>query len=193
MARRFYRRRYYRGFGNINVTLDAFLPPAVGGGLTLGTTLILRAFVPQFSKDAAGAFKIDEKGNPVEHWAFKYAGIIGTAAGIAGSVILGPFRGWGSAISGGVTALLAGLSAQLYNTVVQKNELTGATQGLGFMVARRSPYAQPAIYRGSRMGYNQLQQSYAQNPQLPENVSAFPSDYAQTVNKRAFGGSSFGG
>ena len=181
------RRRYYRGYGDLPVGMDAFLPSLVGGGGAMGTTLILRGLVPQYKKDEAGNIKTDEEGKPVENFAFKYAGLIGGGVGALGSVVLGPFKGWGYAISGGLTAMFTGLTSTLYNAVVPKEEEAGAgASGYRYMVSRRSPYGQPVLYRGgSRLGY---MVGTPVDKKLPENVTAFPSTSFTEVNMRAFGG-----
>jgi len=111
--------KVFSGFGNLDIGMDAFLPPLVGGGTTLGTALLLRAFVDPQVKGANDMPEMESDGTtPKVHWAFEYAGVIGAGAGVLTSAILGPFQGWGSAVAGGLTALLAGMTAQFYNKVV---------------------------------------------------------------------------
>lgn len=196
--RRYYRRRYYRGYGDIGIGLDAFLPPLVGGGTAMGTTLLLRGFVPRWKKEGENGAYVFEEGKPVQHWAHEYAGLIGMGAGLIASVVLGPFKGWGSAISGGITALLAGGTAQLYESVVKEEErLAPPVTGYRAMVARPAPFGQPYPWRGGarlgyqRQGYRQLQAARPADPSYPENVTAFPADYQNRINYAAFGGRSF--
>lgn len=177
MARR--RRRHYGNFGSIT-SMDVWLPPLVGGGLAMGGTLILRAFVPEYKE---GVPVTEENKN----WAFKYAGVIGAGIGVLGSVVLGPFRGWGAAVAGGINAVLTGLNGQLYDTVVPKPESAAA----GYMVARRSPFGLPYPRGGRRASLGGFMASQPINASLPENVSRFPAESAAAVNMGAFGGRSF--
>jgi len=178
-------RRRYRDFGDLPVGLDAFLPSAVGGGACMGTALLLRGLVSKYAKTETGAIKTDSEGKPIENWGFKYAGLIGAGVGILGSMVLAPFKGWGYAISGGLTSLFTGLTANLYDVVVPEEEQS-ATAGMGYLIARKAPMGQPFLGRGrSRLGY---MVSSPSNPALPENVTAFPQDVLREINMKAFGG-----
>jgi hypothetical protein len=188
------RRKRYTRKGSIGVGLDAFLPPAVGGTAAMGTTLMLRGFVKPYQRDEDEAIQYDEAGKAKENFAFKHAGLIGAGAGIVGSAVLGPFRGWGSALSGAITAALTGVTSELYNAVVpaERRPLPPLT-GYGFQIARRSPYGQlgqPFVYDrgGARLGYGQSMYNRPAPASLPENVTAFPAAYGQKVNAAAFGG-----
>jgi len=124
--------RVYSGFGKLDVGLDAILPPAVGAGTAMGTALLLRAFVdPQVKAEGNGVVDPEKI-----HWAFQYAGLIGAGAGIATSLVLGYFQGWGSAVAGGISALGAGVTSQFYNKVVPEEVGEGTD-----LVYRRKDYA----------------------------------------------------
>jgi hypothetical protein len=200
--------RVYSGFGKLDVGLDAVLPPAVGVGTTMGTTLILRAFVDPEVKDENGALKMDKDNNPEIHWAFKYAGLIGAGAGVATSLALGFFQGWGSAVVGGISALGSGLTAQFYNKVVKeeagdpavKRRQLYAWKGYG-----RSPYGLVALQqRGGgesvlmqpsgfgRGGYGMIgaQPNMARNFLVAgRGTSSMPTEVLRQVNAAAWGGS----
>jgi len=179
MARR--RRRRYGNFGEIT-SMDVWLPPLVGGGLAMGGTLILRAFVPEYKE---GAPVTEENKN----WAFKYAGVLGAGIGIVGSVILGPFRGWGAAMAGGINAVLTGLNGQLYDTVVPAP--TAAAAGYGYMVARRPAFGLPYPRSGRRTQLGGFMATAPVNASLPENQTRFGVGEQAAVNMGAFGGRGF--
>lgn len=162
------------------VNFGDMLPPLVGGGTATGTTLILRGFVPPYPENYEGE---------EPHWAFKYAGVLGGVAGVAASVALGFFRGWGEAATGSVVAALAAANAQLYNQVVPEENQAYR----GYMVARPSAYAQPAIYGRTRRrrGLRGVMVGHNVDKALPENVSSFPTASVAAVNMKAFGGGSF--
>jgi hypothetical protein len=46
--------RIYSGYGKVQVSLGMALPALVGGTGALGSTLLMRAFVPPEKKDEAG-------------------------------------------------------------------------------------------------------------------------------------------
>ena len=179
-----------RGYGKVKITLDSVLGPAVGGTAAMGTALILRGFVNPYKMENEIPVMEADGITPVKNWAFQYAGLLGMGAGLVGSAILGPFRGWGVALTGGIAAVLGGLTAQLYNTVVPEEN----KGGIGIMVARRAPYGQMVYDRGqaklsfANRGYGQQMFAQQANPAFPENVTAFPQDYVKSVNRRAFGG-----
>lgn len=187
MARR---RKRFADLGKIPVSLDAFLPPLVGGGATMGTTLLLRGVVGQYKKDDQGNVKLDEQGKPIENVAFKYAGLFGAIPGVVLSAVLGPFTGWGSAISSALTSIFTGLTAQLYNTVPSElhiEKLPEQKSGYGVMFVRK-PVAQ--IRAPERLGYKALITEPVKK-ELPENVSVFPPKYVRTVNASAWGGRTY--
>ncbi len=168
-----------------NISIDSALAPLVGGGVATGTTLLLRGFVPPIPEGSE--YTVEEP-----HWAFKYAGLLGGAAGILGSLALGYFRGWGEAVTGGICAGMAAANAQLYNTVVAEENRSSY---MGYMVSRPAAYGQPAIYgrtrRLGRRGLRGFMVNRAVAGELPENVTAFPNAAIAGVNMKAFGGGSF--
>lgn len=187
--------KVYSGFGKLDVGLDAFLPPMVGGGTALGTSLLLRAFVDPEVKDEAGALKTDDEGKPVVHWAFKYAGLLGAAGGVLTSAVLGPFVGWGSTVAGALTALLAGGTAQFYNTVVPEERQGYRGYGRYGLVAMqprhygRFPVTHSPVY--GKAGYGAIgalptQRRFALPGRGPQGI---PESVRSVVNRAAFGGS----
>lgn len=191
--------KVYSGFGALDVGLDAILPPVVGGGTALGTALLLRGFVdPEVKENDVP--KLDDEGNPVVHWAFKYAGFIGAGAGVVTSAVLGPFTGWGSAVAGGLTSILAGTAAQLYNTVVPEERQGYRGYGrYGLVAMQPRHYGQPGYGRFpvthspvyGKGGYGAVgalptQRRFA----LPgRGVQGIPQSVRSVVNRSAFGGS----
>jgi hypothetical protein len=176
-------------FADLGIGMDSILPGAVGGGTAMGGSLLLRAFVPQYvtTKDAAGveSVKITD-GKPTESFWFKRAPLIAAGAGIAASLVVGYFKGWGSAAAGSIAALAVGVTAQFADTVAPvRSEVTGAiipTAGYGAVLASRNPWsAYPYLYRGKTLGA--LQASTAQ-PGYPENV---PMGTVSRKNMAAFG------
>jgi len=113
--------RIYSGYGKVKVSLGIMLPALVGGTGALGSTLLMRAFVPPEKKDESGN-AIIEDGKPKLNPFWKYAGLIGGGIGVVASCILGPFQGWGAAVAGGITAAMAGLTAQFANMVVPEEK-----------------------------------------------------------------------
>lgn len=204
--RRSYTRRYrgygapmevYSGFGRLGIGMDAFLPPLVGGGTALGTTLLLRAFVsPEVKENGVVQTEVVD-GQTVTKlsWAFKYAGFIGAGAGILTSAILGPFTGWGSAVAGGITSLAAGLTGGLYNKVVPKESQGYRGYGRVFLQQRPRPLAGLGrmSMRGVRgLGMIGVQQAGQDGRRfyLPgRGAAGFPANVTSAVNMSAFGGS----
>lgn len=207
--------KVFSGFGKLGVGMDAFLPPLVGGGAALGTSLLLRAFVDPQVKGEGGAPEMEADGSPKVHWAFKYAGLLGAGAGILTSAILGPFQGWGSTVAGAVCASMAGLTAQFYNKVVpEKVDSTMirsqyAWRGLG----KYAPYgmiaAQPRQFGPANgmqgygqgmqgmQGYGQGGQGYGMIGATPtprrfvtpgRGTQSMPASVLAQVNPAAFGG-----
>lgn len=198
--------KVYSGFGALNVGMDAFLPPLVGGGTALGTTLLLRAFVDPEVKDEAGGINADK----TPHWAFKYAGLLGGVAGVVTSAILGPFQGWGASVAGGLTSLLAGGTAQLFNKVVPEDRQGYRGYGKYGLVAMqpriygnqggmagygRFPITHSPVYSGMKgygsKGYGAIgalptQRRFAAPGRGPQSI---PQSVLNVVNKSAFGGS----
>lgn len=180
-------------FGNLGIGMDSILPGTVGGGATLGTALLLKAFVPQFvmKKDVAGVEAVETKdGKPVESFWFKNASLVGMGVGILGSIVVGYYKGWGSAAAGSIAAIAAGATAQFADGVAPtRDPVTGKVVTLsaypymyrggshiayGLMTARKNPY-------GNLM-------SRPAAPSLPENVTALGTRFMSNVNTRAFGG-----
>lgn len=190
--------RVFSGFGKLGIGVDAIAPPMVGGGVTMATSLLLRAFVPPVPKE--GEPKVDNEGNVIPHWAFKYSGLIGAGAGSLASAALIPFAGWGGFVSGVITSALAGGTAQMYNYVVSKKKGYYQYRGMVAMQpryygrgwkpygAQRSPmYAKN--YRGMRgygaIGTTPTQRRFA----LPgRGVQSIPQEVLNAVNVSAFGG-----
>lgn len=198
--------KVYSGFGALGVGMDAILPPAVGGGTAVGTSLLLRAFVDPEVKGNGSVETDPDTGLPKVHWAFKYAGLLGAAAGIGTSVILGFFQGWGSAVAGGITALSTGLGAQFYNSVVpeEANEVKrrekyawrgyGKPYGLVAMQPRGGGQTQ-LMQPGGRMagrGFGMIGASPSQARNFlvaGRGVQSMPNEVLKQVNAAAWGGS----
>lgn len=183
------RRRSFRGFDALPVSLDAFLPPLVGGGAAMGTALIIRGVVKPYQLMEDGKtikMSTETVPKPLRNSLFKYSGLIGAGVGVLGSCILGPFKGWGSAIAGSITAVATGLTLQLADTILGEDAKAQykAQNPYALMVARRNLQALP--YVRQRAYAQNLVNMGPNNPQLPENVTVFPK--AQAVNMRAFGG-----
>jgi len=103
----------WEGVGTPGGWLDSILGPAVGGGTTLGVSLLTKAFTGPGSKVG------------------EYAGLIGAGAGIAISVPVGFLRGWQTAVAGMLTAALAGATVWLAGVVGPK---ASDVAGMGLIV-----------------------------------------------------------
>jgi len=194
--------KVFSGFGRLGIGMDAFMPPLLGGGAATATALILRGAVDPFAKDEAGQTKLDEKGVPVLSFAFKNAGYLGAGAGVLVSGIYGAFwGGWGSAISGGITALAAGLTAQFFNSVMKEENKLAAQPYLGYGLPLGAMYApqrrnygrfgaaRVALGRGMRgygaIGATPVQRRFA----LPgRGIQSMPQAVLANINTAAFGG-----
>lgn len=190
--------KVYSGFGALDIGLDAFLPPMVGGGTALATSALLRAFVdPEVKED--DVLVMEEDGvTPKQHWAFKYAGLVGAGGGVLTSAVLGPFMGWGAAAAGALTSLFAGGAAQLYNTVVPEERQGYRGYGrYGLVAMQPRYYGQPGRFPVThspvygKAGYGAVgalptQRRFA----LPgRGAQGIPESVRSVVNKSAFGGS----
>lgn len=207
--------KVYSGLGALDVNLDSLLPPAVGGGAALGTTLMLRGIIDPMVKDESGGIAYeDDQTTPKVHWAFKYAGLLGAGAGVLASAVLGfAGMGWGSTAIGAVSALTTGMSAQFYNSVVKAEVGEGAD-----MVKRREMYAwrgygrnpyglvalqprggngaatlmEPTGYMRGTQGYGMIGASPSQARNFlvaGRGVQSMPTDVLRQVNAAAWGGS----
>jgi len=128
--------RIYSGYGRAKkmpISLAGLLPPLVGGTGALGSTLLMRAFIPAVKKDDTGAVIVDKEGNVKLSPFFQYAGLFGAGVGVLASLVLGPFQGWGASLAGALTAVMAGATAQFTNMVVPKD--MKQYRGLGKVVA----------------------------------------------------------
>jgi hypothetical protein len=172
---------------------------------------MLRAFVDPEVKDEAGIIKQDKDGNPVIHWAFKYAGLIGAGVGMGLSGLLAAFgMGWGSAVIGGIGALGTGLASQFYNSVVPAESGDPAVKRRELYAWRgygRSPYGlvalqprgggeatlmQPTGFMRGTSGYGMIgaEPSMARNFLVAgRGVQSMPSAVLRQVNAAAWGGS----
>jgi hypothetical protein len=182
--------KIYSGYGKVKVSLGIMLPSLVGGTGTLGATLLMRAFVPPEKKDESGN-PIVENGVPKLNLFWKYAGLFGAGVGVLASLILGPFQGWGAAVAGGLTAAMAGLTAQFTNMVVPKEKRHLAQYGrrLGAVAAtptRRGPRVNVMSgMRGTRgLGLVASQPKVGQ----PGRTGMFmPAEVTSQVNQSAYG------
>jgi hypothetical protein len=182
--------KIYSGYGKVKVSLGMMLPSLVGGTGTLGATLLMRAFVPPEKKDDAGN-PIVENGVPKLNVFWKYAGLFGAGVGVLASMILGPFQGWGAAVAGGLTAAMAGLTAQFANMVVPKDKRHLAQYGrrLGAVAAtpvRRGPRVNVMSGMGNPRGLGLV----ASQPKVgqPGRTGMFmPAEVTSQVNTSAYG------
>jgi hypothetical protein len=180
--------------GKMKMGLGVMLPPLVGGTGTLGTALLLRAFVKPVKTDAAtGAVVTDDKGQPkISPW-FKYAGLFGAGVGTISSIILGPFMGWGATLSGVLTSLMAGGTAQLTNMVVPKEFQQYRGLGLVAMNPRhygrypqhmRSPMVTSGMGNLGAIAATPVQRKYLKPGRGPNSM---PAEVLQQMNPGAFG------
>jgi hypothetical protein len=197
--------RVFSGFGKLGIGVDAIAPPMVGGGVTMATSLLLRAFVPPIPKE--GEPKTDpETGEVIPHWAFRFSGLLGAGAGALASAALIPWAGWGGFVSGVLTSALAGGTAQMYNYVVSKKK--GYYQYRGMVAMQPRYYGRPGYGQARWKPYGAVRSpKYAQNYKgmrgygaigalptqrrfaLPgRGVQSIPQEVLNAVNVSAFGG-----
>jgi hypothetical protein len=182
--------KIYSGYGKVKVSLGMMLPSLVGGTGTLGATLLMRAFVPPEKKDDAGN-PIVKDGVPQLSVFWKYAGLFGAGVGVLASMILGPFQGWGAAVAGSLTAVMAGCTAQFANMVVPKDKRHLAQYGrrLGAVATtpvRRGPRVNVMSGMGSPRGLG-LVASQAKVGQPGRTGMFMPPEVIQQVNAGAYG------
>jgi len=182
--------KIYSGYGKVKVSLGIMLPSLVGGTGTLGATLLMRAFVPPEKKDDAGN-PVMENGVPKLNVFWKYAGLFGAGVGVLASMILGPFQGWGAAVAGGLTAAMAGLTAQFTNMVVPKEKRHLAQYG---RMRRLGAVATTPTRRGSRVsvmsGMGRGMGMIASQPKVGQPGRTgmfFPAEVTSQVNQSAYG------
>jgi hypothetical protein len=187
--------KIYSGYGKVKVSLGIMLPSLVGGTGALGSTLLLRAFVPPEKKDDAGN-PVLENGIPKLNVFWKYAGLFGAGVGVLASLILGPFQGWGAAVAGGLTSAMAGLTAQFANMVVPKDKRSLVQYGrrrLGAVAATPVRQGQRvSVMSGMGRRGMGLIASQAKVGQPGRTGMFMPAEVMSQVNQSAYGSSNLG-
>lgn len=200
------RRRYgqalhiYSGFGKLPPFVAASLPPIVAGGLTLGGTLLMRAFIdPVKMEMVAGATTKTpklENGKLVSNAAFKYAPLISAGIGLVGAGVTGALMGWSAFAAGAATALTTGLTAQFVNSVVSDENLAYLAtiqdgKRFGMVAFQQRPKFQGLQGRGAMKAFSRSGMgAIAATPfdrYLKPGRRGMPAEVMAAVNQGAFG------